>query len=405
MPNIRLRAKLLTGILATVRSTSIRASATNPVTPVSHQIKARGEREDFLQSILNSVAANIAVIEPNGQIIAVNEPWQYFSVQNGGAASDIGKNYLAVCKKPAPEAHDGILAVLDNRIPRFILEYPCDAPGQQRWFEMSVTPLGSMAQYGAVITHTDITERRAMHLELAGHAIRQEQEAARLAGALDRLRSLTASSELALVNERKRIAYELHDEFGQLLAALRMDIGLLKMEHSQQIPELVTRAAQMQGILSRAIASMHSIVSNLRPTVLDIGLVFALEWLKHDFTHMFRIPCVLSQNVDSIDLSEIQLTTIFRITQELLTNAAKHANAKLVQINLVVSHDVLHLSVQDNGIGFDLDAARQKKNCFGLSGMYERMLALGGESIIETAPGKGSCITLVISVERNGGFQ
>lgn len=225
----------------------------------------------------------------------------------------------------------------------------------------------------------------------------------KLAHALEKLRRLTVNSELVLVDERKRIAYELHDELGQLLAALRLDIGMLKMEYSPTLPEITPRTKQMQEILDRAISSMYGIVANLRPTILDMGLVAALEHLRADFSRMFNIPCQLDCNGDAPDISDTQLTLIFRITQELLTNAAKHADASLVNINILIKNNTLQLTVQDNGIGFDPTTAQHKSQCFGLFGMQERMLALGGKLLIDTAHGMGSCVTLHIPLANKSG--
>jgi PAS domain S-box-containing protein len=363
---------------------------------------------EFLLSALNSVASNIAIIDQNGIIVAVNQPWLTFAAENGYSASDIGTNYLTVCKKGdtsegANLAYNGICDVLAGRLSRFFLEYPCHSKHQQRWFEMNVTPMDLGVQYGAIIAHNNITERHLMQTELKRLAAYRETESQKLANALEKLRQLTASSELLLVEERKRIAYELHDELGQLLAALRLDIGMLKMEHSTQVPELATKTTQMQSILDKALSSMYGIVANLRPTILDMGLVAALEWLNDDFSRMFNIPCHLNSHGDAPEISDAQLTLIFRITQELLTNAVRHADASLIKTNIIIKNNLLHLSVQDNGIGFDPTTAQHKSQCFGLFGMQERMLALGGKLLIDTAHGMGSCVTLQIPLSKESG--
>ncbi|MGZ5059065.1 MAG: CHASE domain-containing protein [Methylobacter sp.] len=143
------------------------------------------ENEVFKQAILNSVAAKIAVLDHDGFILAVNEPWRRFGLENGikfgipVSSTDIGVNYLAVCKAAdnlfaadgAQEAYYGIRAVLDGDLPSFNLEYPCHSPQQQRWFSMSVTPLGNTAQGGAVIAHTNITVRKQAEEQLRIAAI------------------------------------------------------------------------------------------------------------------------------------------------------------------------------------------------------------------------------------------
>jgi diguanylate cyclase (GGDEF)-like protein/PAS domain S-box-containing protein len=142
------------------------------VVVVSHDVternlaeKALKESEAFKNIVLNSVAAEIAVIDINGVIQAVNERWRLFSRENAidpgqpVPNTEVGANYLAVCASDpaAADAHDGIKAVLDGRLKSYSLEYPCHSANQQRWFSMMVTPLGKELQHGVTITHTDIT--------------------------------------------------------------------------------------------------------------------------------------------------------------------------------------------------------------------------------------------------------
>lgn len=128
-----------------------------------------------MQAILNSIAAEVCVLDRSGRIIAVNEPWRKFASENGiepgkpSASTEIGANYFEACQAgdaagndDAAKTWDGIHAVLDGRLPRFSLEYPCHPPARSRWFNMTVTPLGKSAIDGVVITHTDISERKAM---------------------------------------------------------------------------------------------------------------------------------------------------------------------------------------------------------------------------------------------------
>jgi len=143
------------------------------------------ENEIFKQAILNSVVAKIAVLDHDGVIRAVNEPWRRFALENGIKfgiplpSTDVGVSYLAVCTAAgagfsadgALEAYYGIRAVLDGRLPKFSLEYPCHSPQQQRWFSMSVTPLRDTAQGSAVITHTNITVRKQAEEQLRIAAI------------------------------------------------------------------------------------------------------------------------------------------------------------------------------------------------------------------------------------------
>src|SRR5450830_551943 len=128
----------------------------------------RKTREKFSWAVLNSIAAEIAVLSPDGTIVAVNAAWRQFALENsiepGKAAADcdVGVNYLAVCQSAASsmtdggmDVHEGVWAVLEGRLPSFNLEYPCHSPKEQRWFNLSVTPLGEGARDGVVISHTN----------------------------------------------------------------------------------------------------------------------------------------------------------------------------------------------------------------------------------------------------------
>lgn len=157
----------------------------------NHLIESLAQREvalkqsaGFTQATLNSVTAEIAVLDRDGVILAVNEPWRRFALDNGreprkpGPSADVGTNYLAVCQPGkgfatdgTVEACDGIRAVLDGRLPSFSLEYPCHSPQEKRWFSMSVTPLGEAAAGGVVVAHTNISKRRQTEEELRIAAI------------------------------------------------------------------------------------------------------------------------------------------------------------------------------------------------------------------------------------------
>lgn len=161
---------------------------------IVHQRRADGAlraSESFKQTVLDSVTAEIAVLAQDGTIVATNAPWQRFALENGLAPDQpapgtaVGTNYLAVCQPilgaqpgTVSDACDGIRAVLDGRLPSFSLEYPCHSPAQQRWFSMSVTPLLNAPQGGVVVSHTDITERKAQQqqLQLAAQVFAQSRE-------------------------------------------------------------------------------------------------------------------------------------------------------------------------------------------------------------------------------------
>ena len=357
------------------------------------------ESDETLHSILNTTLDGFWYVDRDGYLLDVNPA---YCKQSGYTREELLK--MQVCDLEANENSTEIAAHIKQII--------ADKHGQfetvQRRKDGSLWHAEVSATYRDVangqfcVFLRDISERKAMQQVLITGKAQYRDQAFKLLNAVDSLRALAADTDAVRENEKKHIARELHDELGQLLAALRLHIGLLNMEYSQQLPELTAKTNGMLDILDRALASMRSVVAHLRPSALDMGLLAALEWLRDDFIRIFKIRCILSCNADMPKLDDMQLTIIFRIIQESLTNIAKHAKANVAHINLHFNNNLLQLSVQDNGIGFDLDSRRADPECFGLRGMRERALALNGELVIDTSPGKGCCMTLSIPMgEKN----
>jgi len=212
-----------------------------------------------------------------------------------------------------------------------------------------------------------------------------------------RLRQLAAQNEAAREEERKHIAREVHDELGQILTALRMDLSLLGMRFGSLDPAVNDKVIDMKGLVDRAILGVRNVAVNLHPTALDMGLVPAIEWLTNEFTKHTAIACVFHARKENIDLDETRAVVVFRIVQESLTNVTRYADASLVNITLGHRGNELWVEVRDNGRGFDVDAATKGKS-FGLLGMRERALALGGQVRITSSPGQGTAIGLTIPI-------
>ena len=136
-------------------------------------------------------------------------------------------------------------------------------------------------------------------------------QAGQLHDALVTLRSLTVKKEMDHERRKQHVARELHDDLGQLLTALKLKVGLISMEYAQQEPELIFHANSMQDIIERAILSTRNAVRHLRPPALDMGLMSALEWVRDDFSNMFKTKCVLSCECVIPTLNEFQLISIF----------------------------------------------------------------------------------------------
>lgn len=239
------------------------------------------------------------------------------------------------------------------------------------------TPYGALTM--AVVR--DVTERHKADLALAEY--RQQ------------LRALVAQNESNREEEHKHLAREVHDELGQILTALRMDLSLLDMRFGALDPALNAKVLDMKGLLDRAIQGVRNVVANLRPTALDMGLIPALQNLCDEFAQHAGLACVFHTRLDTLDLDETRTVAVFRIVQESLTNAMRYAKATRVTVTLGRSGDALGVEVRDNGQGFD-PAAVSRTRSFGLLGMRERALALGGHVDIVSTPGQGVVVAVTV---------
>jgi PAS domain S-box-containing protein len=210
----------------------------------------------------------------------------------------------------------------------------------------------------------------------------------------EQLRQLGAHMEAVREEERKRIALEIHDELGQLLTALKMDVSLLKMQLSG-LPELPTKVAEMRELVERTILMVRNVANHLRPAALNFGLASALEWLAEDFGKRTGIPCQFLMNASEPMLSDAHATAVFRVVQESLTNVARHANATRVHVSVTRSALGFELNVSDNGCGFDPAAAR-KRDSYGLLGMSERARLIGASLQIDSVLGAGTVVSISI---------
>jgi PAS domain S-box-containing protein len=246
-------------------------------------------------------------------------------------------------------------------------------------------PDGRTRRYISIFS--DITERKQNEEALQKHQHRLEESEARL-------RELAAFLQTVREEERTRIARELHDELGQALTALRFDLGWLRGK-CNGAEGLGNPAAERVGtaldVVEQSIVSLRRISEDLRPAMLDsLGLAAALEHHVAQFTQRSGIPCRLEMNREEFDLEGGLATAVFRIVQETLTNVARHADAADVTVRIEESADGIHLRVADNGKGFDVT---NRTSRFGLLGIRERIAILGGSLEIDSAPGKGTCVT------------
>ncbi|MDC8756123.1 PAS domain S-box protein [Janthinobacterium fluminis] len=344
------------------------------------------DAEHFFHATIDSLSDRVLVLDQRGTIIHANKSCLDFAGHSG-----IGNDYLPHCETDArwgrgagAELAAGIRGVIAGTQGGFALEYAFHAGGAARWFQAKVSRFLSDGPLRVVVSHTDITERKAME-----GALRQSHA---------QLRQLALHLETAKEDERKRISRDIHDELGQNLLALRIDISMLSARTEHAHPRLHGRVGAVLGNVDKTIKSVRGIMNALRPLVLDLGLQAAMEWQIGDFTKRSGIPCRLLVRDEALFGAlggDIEIV-VFRIVQEALSNVLRHAQARHAEIELSVDTGALTLAIRDDGVGI-APAQRRKAQCFGLIGIDERVSALGGRfSIGKFSDGQGCQLTMRI---------
>lgn len=210
------------------------------------------------------------------------------------------------------------------------------------------------------------------------------------------LRELSAALQAVREEEKTRIARELHDELGQALTGLKMDLAqIVAMLRPEQL-DVLRRADAMRSLIEGTVASVRRLATELRPLMLDdLGLVATMEWLVNDFAKRTGIGVQLDLPGADFEVDPELSTALFRVLQESLTNVARHAGATHVRVALVDGGDTVRLEVQDNGKGTD-PAGSSPRKTFGLLGMRERATMLGGELAVRSSPGAGTSVLMSI---------
>ncbi len=210
----------------------------------------------------------------------------------------------------------------------------------------------------------------------------------------EQLRLLTAHLQSIREEERKRIGREIHDELGQQLTAIKMDIAWIDKKTPQDAGMLKAKLKNVITLLDGSNQSIRRILSELRPVILDDhGLVDAMEWIGKQLTGNTGISLKFISSSADIKLPERVATCIFRVYQEALTNIVRHSGADRVEASLFLKEDTVIVSIEDNGRGFTPTAVQGNKS-FGILGMKERVLSLGGVFELDAQPGNGTSISI-----------
>jgi PAS domain S-box-containing protein len=254
-------------------------------------------------------------------------------------------------------------------------EFPIDA---------SISHIVEEGEHFYTVILRDVTERTR-----AEQALRESKE---------EIRTLALTASTVREQEKSRIARELHDELGQALTALKIDVSWLRA-HLDHAPDAVlAKLGAMQVLLDGTVAAARRISADLRPLMLDdLGLIAACEWLAHNFQQRTGVACELVLGAGELDLRDPYATAVFRVLQESLTNVAKHAEATQVEATLERAEGTVILTVRDNGRGFRTSDPR-KQGSYGLVGLRERAFLLGGDIRIESEPGRGTYMEMRMPV-------
>jgi signal transduction histidine kinase len=369
----------LHGHYANVQGAAVQAEPASPLHPDDQN---PGDHYQGMQP------SQVFLLDQKGAILALNQP-----AIDAGSVNRSGANYLAVCDASAargvPEAARiaaGIRAVLRGDAPTFSMEYVCRDSDDFFWSRATVSRMVDSAAHHIVVVHENITQHKATESALRESALS--------------MRELAEHQESVREEERKRIAREIHDELGQQLLALKIDVSILQGQLSH-VPEATAQLDGMLRSMTSLMQSMRSIINDLRPAVLDLGLHAAVEWQTREFQRKTGISCVLMSDGEDIVLSDACATALFRTLQESLTNVSRHASASHVDVQLYATDESLLMRVSDDGIG--RLGQQDKPDAFGLRGMRERIGSLGGRLTVTAAPDQGVTVTAVIPI--NYGLQ
>lgn len=334
--------------------------------------------EKFIKAFHDNVAA-LAIGDENGRYIDVNRAFLSlveFSRDEflGKTAAEIGfltvEDKLELTNKLKKKG-----AVINNELQLKTRS------GQLKTVLASLTNIEINQQLERLTTFIDITEKKQAEEELK----RANEELHHLSSHLENVRE----------EERINIAREIHDELGQQLTGLKMDIHWLNKRLSDQEIVVRTRLTDALELVNETIVSVNKISSNLRPSILDdLGLIAAIEWQSGEVYKRSQIHVNFVSAIQEVEIPESIKTGMFRIYQEALTNAVRHSNATEINSSLHFEENCITLEVKDNGHGFNKESLHKKT--FGLLGIKERTYAMRGKYELKSEPGQGTTIWICV---------
>ena len=345
----------------------------------------------FQQSVIDGVPDPIMVIGPDYRVKLMNRAARNFSSGGADASSplfchQVSHHCEAPCRgtgHPCP-----LEQVRESGQPVTVVHEHYQANGERRLVEIVAAPLWGAdgAFQGIIESMRDVTERVR-----AQEALQQYTE---------RLRALSAQLAEVAEAERKRLAQELHDQVGQRLTALGINLNIVRTQLPEEAGDAIRyRLDDSLSLVEQTAERIRDVMAHLRPPVLDdYGLVAALHWYGEQFARRTGIAIVVEGEEPAPRLATRVESALFRITQEALTNVAKHAQATNVLVSVHVQDEILRLIVADDGIGFDSGtvAGPGPGHGWGLLTMSERAEGVGGRCRIESVSGTGTHVSVEV---------
>ncbi len=339
------------------------------------------ESEYQIRVITDSLPAFVSYVDQNQQYKFFNKTYQdWFGLKKGELLGKTIKDLFS-------ENYNQIKPFIDRALAGNRVNYEISITNrEQREMQVDVSYIPHVDDYGKVkgifILAHDVTDRKNAEKEIA----RSREQLRQLSNRLQEIRE----------EEKSRISREIHDDLGQSLTALKLDLSFMGENIVEKYPETKDQLIKMAEMIDATINSVHRICLELRPRVLDVlGLSEAIRVQTSEFQKRSGIKCDVHLSHEDIQFDPVLSIVLFRIFQETLTNILRHSQANHVYISLIKKGDQLSLKVQDNGIGIPKSKADDVKS-LGLLGIRERVLNWGGLVTIEGIPGEGTTVTVEI---------
>lgn len=376
-------ARLLPAVEREIREAEVRRSE-------RQALRALQEQERFLRDITSALGEGIVVMDHRWKVIYMNPEAErllgWTEAELLGKPMHESVHYL----KPDGSIHPA------HECP--ITHLRQDGDRCQIEDDVYVRKDGSLLPISYVATRITDQNGAIQYVNAFQDRTARKQAEEELQASRQQLRELNAFLQRVREKERTHIARELHDELGQVLSGLHMDVDWLKRRLPAEDGPEAGKIVAMTELIDSALGTVRRISTDLRPAVLDdLGLEAAVEWLIDGLHSRTGIACQLQFDLDDGLLEEPIATAAFRLVQESLTNIVRHAQASQVQVSLGVADGELRLLVRDNGVGFDVDTHRPSS--FGLLGMRERVLALNGGFQVDSQPGAGTSVIVSIPLD------